>query len=213
MKQNTLKELYVEELRDLYDGERQLIKALPKMAKNSNSSELRNGFVEHLQQTKEHAKRVEQILEGLGEAPKGKKCKGLRGIVAESAELLGDDFDGDLKDAALISAAQRVEHYEIAAHGTVHAFAELLGENEASSLLEQTLNEEKETDEKLTQLSQTINPQALRTGFGVDAGEESKALHKTAKAGGIDRKAAVLGETGKTVRLGKVEFQCFCSSW
>jgi len=184
MKQNTLKELYVDELRDLYDGEQQLIKALPKMAKNSNSNELRNGFLEHLQQTKEHAKRLEQILEGLGEATKGKKCKGLRGIVAEGAEVLGDDFDGDVKDAALISAAQRVEHYEIAAYGTVRAFAELLGESEASSLLKQTLNEEKETDEKLTQLSQTINPQALRSGFGVDDSEEVKALHKTAKAGG-----------------------------
>ena len=184
MKQKTLKELYVDELRDIYDGEQQLIKALPKMAKNSNSSDLRSGFQEHLQQTKEHAKRLEQILEGLGEAPKGKKCKGLRGIVAEGAEVLGDDFDGDVKDAALISAAQRVEHYEIAAYGTLHAFAELLGENEASSLLEQTLNEEKDTDEKLTKLSQKINPQALRSGFGIDDSEESKGMHKAAKAGG-----------------------------
>ncbi|HXT73716.1 MAG TPA: ferritin-like domain-containing protein [Candidatus Angelobacter sp.] len=184
MKQKTLKELYVDELRDLYDGEQQLVKALPKMAKNSNSSELRSGFVEHLQQTKEHAKRLEQILEGLGEAPKGKKCKGLRGIVAEGAEVLGDDFDGDVKDAALIASAQRVEHYEIAAYGTVHAFAELLGENKASSLLEQTLNEEKETEEKLTQLSKTINPQASRSGFGVGDSEEPKGMHKTAKVGG-----------------------------
>ncbi|HEV2617303.1 MAG TPA: ferritin-like domain-containing protein [Candidatus Acidoferrales bacterium] len=183
MKQNTLKELYVNELRDLYDAEQQLVKALPKMAKTSNSSKLRNGFEEHLEQTKEHVKRLEQILNSLGEAAKGKKCKGLRGIVAEGSEVLGEDYDGDVKDAALISAAQRVEHYEIAAYGTVHAFAELLGENEASSLLKQTLTEEKETDEKLTQLSQDINPQALKSGFGVVGDERMKPLHKTAKAG------------------------------
>ncbi|MHB8412630.1 MAG: ferritin-like domain-containing protein [Candidatus Acidiferrales bacterium] len=183
MKGKMLKEFYVDELKDLLNAEQQLIKALPKMAKGANSSELRSGFEEHLEQTKEHAKRLEQVLEGLGEAPKGKPCKGMQGIVAEGAEMLAEDFEGALKDAALITAAQRVEHYEIAAYGSVHAFAELLGESQASSLLEQTLNEEKETDEKLTELSEKINPQALKTGYSIGDEEQSKGKHKTAKAG------------------------------
>ena len=154
-----------------------------KMAKGANSSELRSGFEEHLEQTKEHAKRLEQVLEGLGEAAKGKPCKGMQGIVAEGAEMLAEDFEGALKDAALITAAQRIEHYEIAAYGSVHAFAVLLGESEAASLLEQTLNEEKETDEKLTELSEKINPQALNTGYSIGDEEQSRGKHKTAKAG------------------------------
>ncbi|MHB8524557.1 MAG: ferritin-like domain-containing protein [Candidatus Acidiferrales bacterium] len=182
MKAKMLKELYVNELKDLLDAEQQLIKALPKMAKGANSSELRSGFEEHLEQTKEHAKRLEQILEGLGAAAKAKPCKGMQGIVAEGAEMLAEDFEGALKDAALITAAQRVEHYEIAAYGSVRAFAELLGEGEASSLLEQTLNEEKETDEKLTELSEKINPQAL-TGYSIGDEEQSKGKHRAARAG------------------------------
>jgi len=126
--------------------------------------------------------RLEQILEGLGEITKGKKCKGLRGIVAEGDEIMRADYEQDLKDAALISAAQRVEHYQIAAYGTVDAFAELLGESQASSLLQQTLSEEKGTDEKLTELSRKIHSLALRTGFRI----VDKEQHKAAKAGGAD---------------------------
>src|SRR5580704_10983198 len=116
MKQNVLKELYVDELRDLYNSEQQLVKALPKMAKTANSDELRNGFEEHLEQTKQHAARIEEILTSLGEPVKGKKCKGMEGIVAEGAEVMSEDYEGALMDAALISAAQRVEHYEMAAY-------------------------------------------------------------------------------------------------
>jgi ferritin-like metal-binding protein YciE len=176
MKENILKELYVNELRDLYDAEQQLIKALPKMAKASNSEELRRGFEEHLEQTRGHAQRLEEIFKGLGEPVKGKKCKGMAGLVSEGSQMLDEDFEGAVKDAGIISAAQRVEHYEIAAYGTVRSFAEVLGESEAASLLEQTLNEEKETDRKLTDLSEQINPQAMR-GQG---GEK----HRTARAGG-----------------------------
>jgi len=159
-----LKELYADQLRDILDAENQLIKALPKMAKGSRSEQLRSGFEDHLEQTKTHAERIEQILEALGEAPKGKKCKGMRGIVAEGKEILGEDYEGALKDSAIISAAQRVEHYEIAAYGCVREYAQLLGENEAVSLLGQTLEEEKETDKKLTELAQTINLDAAGTG-------------------------------------------------
>ncbi len=159
-----LKELYLDELKDLYSAETQMVKALPKMAKAASSDELRQGFEEHLEQTKGHVQRLEQIFQALGESPKGKKCKGMEGLVDEGAEVIDDDFEGSVKDAALIGAAQRVEHYEIAAYGTVCAFAKELGETEQASLLTETLEEEKKTDENLTQLAQQINPQANEMG-------------------------------------------------
>ena len=182
MNHNNLKSLYVDELRDIYNSEQQLIKALPKMAKAANSDELRKGFEEHLEQTRQHATRLEQILSALGEPVKGKKCKGMAGIVAEGGEMMSEDFDGALMDAALISAAQRVEHYEIAAYGAVHAYAELMGESEAASLLQQTLEEEKQTNQKLTELSEQINSEAFDSGSEAKE-EETRPRHKTAKAG------------------------------
>jgi ferritin-like metal-binding protein YciE len=182
MTENNLKSLYVDELRDLYSSEQQLIKAIPKMAKAANSDELRKGFEEHLEQTRGHAARLAQILTALGEPVKGKKCKGMAGIVAEGGEMMSEDFEGALMDAALISAAQRVEHYEIAAYGAVHAYAELMGETEAASLLQQTLDEEKETDQKLTELSEQINSEAFNAGAEPEK-EESRPRQKTAKAG------------------------------
>jgi len=186
MKEKTLKDLYVDELRDLYDSENQLIKAIPKMAKTANSDDLRKGFEEHLEQTKGHAMRLEQILKGLGGPVKGKKCKGMAGIVGEGDEVMSEDYEGSLMDAALITAAQRVEHYEIAAYGSVHAFATLMGETEAASLLEQTLEEEKETDQKLTQLSEDINTQAFEAGDGAEQPEPKTARgkYRVVKAGG-----------------------------
>ena len=160
----SLNELLVEQLRDLYDAENQLIKALPKMAEGANSDELRQGFEEHLEQTKEHAQRIETIFEQLGEKAKGKKCKAMEGLIKEGGEVLDEDMNEDVKDAAIIAAAQRVEHYEIAGYGTARTFANLLGEDEAASLLEQTLEEEKETDAKLTQLAEGINVAAEQGG-------------------------------------------------
>ena len=160
----TLSELFVEQLRDLYDAENQLIKALPKMAEGATSDELRQGFEEHLEQTKAHAQRIEQIFEQLGEKAKGKKCKAMEGLVKEGAETLDEDMDENVKDAALIAAAQRVEHYEIAGYGTARTYANLLGEDEAAFLLEETLKEEKETDAKLTQLAEGINITAEQEG-------------------------------------------------
>jgi ferritin-like metal-binding protein YciE len=172
-----LKQLYIDELKDIYNAETQLVKALPKMAKASNSDELRTGFEEHLEQTKGHVQRLEQIFESLGESPKGKKCAAMEGLVKEGGEVMEEDFEGALMDAALIGAAQRVEHYEIAAYGTVCNFAKILGESEHASLLQETLDEEKETDEKLTQLAETINPQANEA----TEQDDSKAGRKTPK--------------------------------
>ena len=155
-----LRELYIDELKDLHNAENQLVKALPKMAKAASSEELRQGFEEHLEQTKEHVQRIEEIFKALDESPKGKKCVGMEGLVKEGSEIMKEDFDDAVLDAALIGAAQRVEHYEIAAYGTVAAFAKLLGETQHGSLLEETLEEEKETDKKLTDLAEEINAQA-----------------------------------------------------
>src|SRR6476659_6219062 len=180
MKLNTLQDLYLDELKDLYNAENQLLKALPKMAKAANSDELRDGFEQHLEQTKGHVERLEQIFEALGESPKGKKCAGMEGLVKEGSEVMKEDFEGALMDAALIGAAQRVEHYEIAAYGTVRAFAETLGESEHVSLLEATLAEEKETDDKLTELAGEINQQALG-GDRMQPGRDEAASKKRAK--------------------------------
>src|SRR5437660_4916601 len=155
-----LRELYIDELKDLHNAENQLVKALPKMAKAASSEELRQGFEEHLEQTKEHVQRLEEIFKALDESPKGKKCVGMEGLVKEGSEIMKEDFDDAVLDAALIGAAQRVEHYESAAYGTVAAFAKLLGETQHVSLLEETLEEEKETDKKLTELAEEINAQA-----------------------------------------------------
>jgi ferritin-like metal-binding protein YciE len=174
MEHQALKELYIDELKDIYNAENQLVKALPKMAKAASSAELRTGFEEHLEQTRGHVQRLEQIFKELGEKPSGKKCKGMEGLVAEGQEMMGEDFEDDLMDAALISAAQRVEHYEIAAYGTVRTYAELLGEDTAAQLLEQTLEEEKETDQKLTDMASEINVKAMGEGSKEGSSEEDE---------------------------------------
>jgi ferritin-like metal-binding protein YciE len=151
---------YIDELKDLYNAENQLVKALPKMAKAASSGELKQGFEEHLEQTRGHVQPLEQIFKSLDKSPKGKKCAAMEGLVKEGTEVMKEDFEGTLMDAALIGAAQRVEQYEIAAYGTASEFAKLLGESEHVTVLEETLQEEKETDEKLTELAKEINRQA-----------------------------------------------------
>ena len=175
-----LKELYIDDLKDLYSAENQLVKALPKMAKAASSEELSQGFEEHLEQTKGHVQRLEKIFQTLGESPKGKKCKGMEGLVEEGAEVLEEDFEGSLMDAALIGAAQRVEHYEIAAYGTVCAFAKELGETEQASLLNETLEEEKKTDEKLTTLAEQVNAQASGEEAEADMKQDKKKSRRVA---------------------------------
>jgi ferritin-like metal-binding protein YciE len=179
MKENTLRELFVDELKDLYDAENRLVKALPKLAKAANLDELRDGFETHLEQTKEHVERLKQIMISLDEKPVAKKCPGMQGIITEGEELMGEDFGGSVMDAALISAAQRAEHYEIAAYGCVRTWAKELGEDEAAELLEKTLNEEKETDAKLTELAEQINSSANTQGQeGQEEEEESHTSRK-----------------------------------
>jgi ferritin-like metal-binding protein YciE len=160
MKSNRLKHLYVSELKDLYSAENQMVKALPKMVKAATSKELRAGFEEHLGQTKEHVSRLEKIFKTLGESPTGKKCKGMEGLIKEGSEMIEETSNPEELDAGLISAAQRVEHYEIAGYGCVCAYAKLLGEDQAESILRNTLDEEKTTDGKLTELSNNINIEA-----------------------------------------------------
>jgi ferritin-like metal-binding protein YciE len=183
MEMNRLRQLYIEELKDLYNAENQLVKALPKMSKAATAEDLRAGFEKHLEQTKGHVERLEQIFKALGESPKGKKCKGMEGLIKEGAEMIEEDPAWEELDAGLISAAQRVEHYEIAGYGCVATYANLLGEGEAESLLRQTLDEEKETDKKLTQLAESINlvaEQAVESKGGNGRGKTMKA--KAARA-------------------------------
>jgi ferritin-like metal-binding protein YciE len=156
MELETLKDLYVEELKDLYSAEKQLIKALPKMAKAANDQQLQQAFRTHLKQTAEHAARIEQICDELGVSPRGKKCVGMEGLIEEGKEMMEEDAEPEVMDAGLIAAAQRVEHYEIAGYGTVRTMANMLGLSEHATLLQQTLDEEGETDKKLTTLAETV---------------------------------------------------------
>ena len=161
MKMDSLRNLYIEELRDLYSAEKQLVQALPKMAKGATSQELKQAFETHLQQTEEHVRRLEQIFEQMEVSSRGKKCKGMEGLLEEGSEMLEEEGEGFVIDAGLIGAAQRVEHYEIAGYGTARALAQHLGETEAVNILQQTLDEEGETDKLLTQIAeQNVNVNA-----------------------------------------------------
>ena len=161
MKLDSLETLFIEELRDLYSAENQLVKALPKMAKRASSEELKQAFEEHLELTKEHVERLDEIFEKLGKPAKGKTCKGMKGLIEEGSEVLEEHGETSVIDAALIAAAQKVEHYEIATYGTVRTWAEMLDQDDAVDLLQQTLDEESETDEKLTEIAEsTINATA-----------------------------------------------------
>jgi ferritin-like metal-binding protein YciE len=183
MAQQTLQTLYINELKDLYSAEQQLVKTLPKLAKNAETEELSEAFTNHLEETKNHVSRLEEIFESLGENPKGKKCVGMEGLIKEGSETM-EEFEGKVLDAGLISAAQRVEHYEMAAYGSVCAYAELLDRAEDLNLLKETLEEEKRADEKLTELSETVNQEALE-GVGEENTREMKA---TTREGARTRK-------------------------
>jgi len=153
---NSLHDLYVEELKDLYNAENQLLKALPRMAKKASSPELKSAFTEHLAVTQKQVERLVQIFEELGVSPKGKKCKAMEGLLEEGKEVIEEDGDPAVLDAALIAAAQRVEHYEMAGYGCVRTFANLLGYVDSAALLQETLDEEGEADQKLTELAETV---------------------------------------------------------
>lgn len=158
----SLQDLYLEELRDLYNAEHQIIKALPQMAKGAHNPELRSAFEQHLQVTREQVRRLDSIFSELDQKPTGKKCKGMEGLLEEGSEMLKEEGDPDVKDAALIAAAQKVEHYEIASYGTVRNYARQLGLKNQVDLLQRTLDEEGETDKRLSTLAESgINEQAL----------------------------------------------------
>src|SRR6476661_3336123 len=161
MSMDSLKDLYIDELKDLYNAENQLLKALPKMAKKAAAPQLKRAFQDHLTQTKGHVDRLEKIFKGLGEKPTGKTCKAMKGLIEEGKEVIDEDGDESVLDAALIGAAQRVEHYEIAGYGVARTFARHLGEDRAADLLQATLNEEGEADKKLTGIAEgSINTRA-----------------------------------------------------
>jgi ferritin-like metal-binding protein YciE len=160
-KMSTLEDLYTDLLKDLYSAEKQLVKALPKMAKNAQSPDLQRAFQEHLKQTEGHVERIERIFSDLDGSPRGKKCVGMEGLIEEGNELLQEDAEPNVLDAGLIAAAQKVEHYEIASYGTARAWADRLGYDQAARLLQQTLEEESMANEKLTKIAEShINMEA-----------------------------------------------------
>jgi ferritin-like metal-binding protein YciE len=178
MTPNSLQELYVEQLRDLYDGEQQIIKALPEMIEAATSEDLQEALNEHLEVTKEQATRLENIFTTLEEKAKGEKCKGIHGIIEEGSDLIDEIEDPNVRDAAIIASAQRVEHYEMAGYGTARTFATLLEDEQSSKLLQQTLDEEKEADQTLTALAEQINANASES----ESAASEKPLKKKSAA-------------------------------
>ena len=164
MPEQVLKDLFIDELKDLYNAENQLVKALPKMAKASQFPELKAGFEEHLEQTKGHVERLESIFSKLGENPKGKKCKGMEGLIEEGEEVISEQKNSNALDAGLIISAQKVEHYEIASYGCARTWASRLGLERVAELLEETLQEERATDEKLTELAESMVNEEAEVG-------------------------------------------------
>ncbi len=160
MKVENLEELFIEQLRDLYDGEQQITKALPKLIEKSSDTRLKDALQEHLEVTREQIRRLDEIFQILGEDATGETCKGMKGVIAEGDDVVGDAKDNSVRDAVIIASAQRVEHYEIAGYGTVRTYANLLGQPQIAQLLDQTLEEEKEADQKLSQIAESVNIEA-----------------------------------------------------
>ena len=181
----SLEELLQEELKDIYDAEKQLTKALPKLAKKATTPDLQDAFEEHLRQTQQHMERLEQVFDQLGMPVKGKTCKGMKNLIAEGNDMIADADDDATRDAIMIAAAQKVEHYEIAAYGTLRTWANVLGHREIASMLEDTLEEEKETDQKLTGIAEGFVNQAATEGE-----EEEEPRKRTVGARASRRPAA-----------------------
>ena len=182
MSMDSLKKLYIDELKDLYSAETQLVKALPKMAKKASAPELKKAFEDHLEETKGHVERLEEIFGTLEEKPTGKTCKGMKGLIEEGQEVIDEDGDEAVLDAALIGAAQRVEHYEIAGYGVARTFATILGETDAADLLQETLDEEGEADKLLTQIAEE--------DINFEAASEEEEEETPKRRGGMKKVAA-----------------------
>jgi ferritin-like metal-binding protein YciE len=188
MAAQSLQELFVEELRDMYDGEKRLIRALPKMARAAESGELEAAFRTHLGETERQVARLEQVFRSIGETVRGKKCDGIMGIVEEGKHAI-EELDGSVRDAALIAGAQKAEHYEIASYGTLAYFAELLGQERAKELLGQTLQEEKATDKKLTDLAKSkVNREALLGAGNEEEGTRTRTRRTTSRGRGARKR-------------------------
>lgn len=179
MQMTDLQDLMVENLKDLYSAETQLLKALPKVAKATDNDQLRSAFEDHLEETQTHVKRLEQIFQQLGEKPTGKKCKGMEGLIEENKEMMSEDAEPAVMDAGLIVGSQKIEHYEIAGYGSAVTFAKLLGNDQAARLLAQTLDEEERTDKKLSQIAEsTINVDAADENVGAARGSARSSRSK-----------------------------------
>src|SRR5688572_22824543 len=199
MAAENLHELFVDELKDIYDAEKQLTKALPKMAKAAESEELRAAFEEHLEITRMQVNRLEEVFKSLGLAARGKTCEGMKGLIEEGQEKMQELEQGATLDAALIASAQKVEHYEIASYGTLATFAEIMGHQDAKDLLGQTLDEEKEADEKLTQVAGQINFEAEGEGEGEEAQEGTMAAaNSRSNRGGSSSGGSSSGSRGRS---------------
>lgn len=191
MSANTLRDLFIDELKDIYDAEQRLTKALPKMVKAANSEELATAFEDHLAETEEHVARLERVIKMLDEAPTRKTCKAMVGLLEEGQELMSEEGPPDVKDAALIAAAQKVEHYEIATYGCLRTWADNLGENEASELLSMTLDEEAAADERLNEIASTLNADAAEEE---EESDENKVM--------VGRRASVVNRATEKSRKG-----------
>ena len=203
MAAQTLHELFVEELRDMYDAEKRIIKALPKIAKHAQSDELRSALTEHLRQTEKQAIRLEQVFKSIGETPRGKKCDGIMGILEEGNHAMEELEEGPILDAALIAGCQKVEHYEIASYGTLAYFAELMGHERAKDLLGATLDEEKAADEKLNTIATSeVNREALMSGGEdedeMEEDEERPRARRSASMAMANERSSSRGRTGSS---------------
>lgn len=188
---DTLNELLAEELKDIYSAEKQLLRALPKMAKKASSDELKMALQEHLEVTKNQVSRLEQVFEALGKPPKAKTCKAMQGLIEEATEIMEEDASDAVLDAGIIAAAQKVEHYEIASYGTVRTWARLCGEEEAAGLLQETLDEEGEADKRLTQLAESfVNPRAEQGGGDEESSSRSSEKSSSKKSGGSKKSSS-----------------------
>jgi len=186
---DSLGSLFQDELKDIYDAEKQITKALPKMIKKANTEELKEAFDEHLQQTEQHIERLEQVFEQLDMPARGKKCVGMQNLIKEGQEMMSEADDEDTLDALMIAAAQKIEHYEIASYGTLRVWANLLGESDAAALLEETLDEEKETDQRLTSIAESL---VNRKAADSEDEEEEEAAQPKQKAQARGRQGATM---------------------
>jgi len=188
---DSLEELLHDEMRDIYDAEKQLTKALPKLAKKAGASELKSAFEDHLRQTERHVERLEEAFEQLGLPVRGKKCEGMQHLIAEGDDMIGEAEDNATRDAVMIAAAQKVEHYEIATYGTLRTWANLLGKTDVAALFEETLEEEKETDQNLTSIAESfVNEAAAEEG----AGETEEGARKRGRAVSVRHPRATAAE-------------------